>query len=244
MTGFEIPPIIGILGKVTPHIFGFIQKRRQGKKLANIQTGIKDLSIEISELSNFLREEFNWIDGKLNSITDWFTDEIQREALSGYTYMSDSISINNPDLSAELLNQSYFISTRLINLNPASEILKDGNTKADSLITWGYWGRFIYFLLNNELKYAERQIYICTSQYPLLGINLFPDMFFGEHFKILEKIVAEIQKRVNNDNLDFQNLTILDCADLPSNIQLPLLEIQCEEELDRLKEYCLNKLKE
>lgn len=207
---------------------------------------IATTSYETKELSKFIRGEFVWVRDRLYSISEWFADEIRREALSAFSCIFDAIHIDDEKLKSDLLLEGYRISTKLINLNPSSKILSESASEKEVgyMISWGYWGRFIFFLLNNQCSFAEKQIYLCASKYPLVAINLFPGAFFGEHFIILDQVTKEIQKRISLPDAVNLNISVLDCSALPSNIQVPLLEIQFEEELERLANFATRKLQE
>ncbi len=242
----EVPAALTLLGTISGKVFDFVQKRKSRKLMKAIVSEMASVSYEIKELSGFLREEFLWVRNKLDSISEWFADEVRRDALSTFTYICDAINIEEEKLRSELLLEAYKTSTRLTNLNPNSQVLSDNQPEkeVEYMISWGYWGRFIFFLMNNQASYAEKQVYLCTSKYPVIAINLFPGAFFGEHFTILEKVTEEIQKRTKSPGTHYDSIDVLDCADLPSNIQLPLLEIQFNEEIERLSNFVKEKLGE
>jgi hypothetical protein len=246
MTGLEIPPVLALLGTISGKVFNFVQQRRAKKVISTMAEDIATISYDTKELSNYIRHEFLLVREKLNSISEWFADEIRREALSAFSCIFDAINIDDEKLKSNLLLEGYKISTKLINLNPNNKILSESTSKneVEYMISWGYWGRFIFFLLNNQSNFAEKQIYLCASKYPLIAVSLFPGAFFGEHFIVLEQVTKEIQKRIALPDSIYDEISVLDCSSLPSNIQLPLLEIQFQEELERLADFAAKKIQE
>ena len=88
----EIPAALSLLGTISGKVFDFVQKHKSRKLMKSMASDIATISYEAQELSHFLKEEFLWVRDKLESISEWFADEIQRDALSSFSYIYDAIN--------------------------------------------------------------------------------------------------------------------------------------------------------
>ena len=59
----------------------------------------------------------------------------------------------------------------------------------------GYWGSYHYFNLRQDYRSALIQVYECTGKYPIVGVSIFPTVFFEQTDDSFYQIYIQLREK-------------------------------------------------
>lgn len=177
-------------------------------------TELKSQNSRILKNQEEILEKLDAVQNDLKKVNQKLDEQILRDARVGIRHLIDGINSGSTkvkDSEYQLARQKF---TSLIELNP-NEVTKGTSGEVDNkfLISFGYYGSFHYFNLQNDRRSAAIQVYECVERWiewetSIFALKMFSHKFFSKNYyeimmgKVQEIIELEAELGIGAGNVD------------------------------------------
>lgn len=176
-----------------------------GLKIYEVVKTLREISKETSAGNEKIFKEFEVIKQRLQhtqqNIDQKLDEQILRTARSGLNHLSRGVTSDIESVKLDEFRMARSKFSELASLDPTQ---KTGGIENKYLIGVGYWGNYHYFNLRCDLRNALIQIYECTKKCPVIGVDIFPSVFFSRDYREIIRL-SESLKYLHQERIQLED---------------------------------------
>ncbi len=169
---------------------GGSQSLEFGLKIHELVKTLDEIFKETSAGNEKIFKEFEVIKKRLQHIDHKLDEQILRTARSGLTHLSRGVTSDVESVKLDEFRMARSKFSELASLDPTQ---KTGDIENKYLIGVGYWGNYHYFNLRRDPRNALIQIYECTKKCPVIGVDIFPSVFFSRDYREIIRLSESLE---------------------------------------------------
>lgn len=161
-----------------------------GLKIYEVVKALSETFKETSAVNEKIFKEFEVIKQRLQNIDQKLDEQILRTARSGLNHLSRGVTSDVESVKLDEFRMARSKFSELASLDPTQ---KTCGIENKYLIGVGYWGNYHYFNLRCDPRNALIQIYECTKKCPVIGVDIFPSVFFSRDYREITRLSESLK---------------------------------------------------